>query len=365
MAADFNSSFYRKSFAVLALGLVGYGLLRVLEPFWGALTWAAFFAFIAHPVQVRLTRKLHGRDGLAAGIITALMPIVVLAPLAILGTVFVQQVRTLILKIQQGGLQFDRPLFDNWESYPIIGPAARYVREIVPITAEQVQGWLVDAAQGVLKPLAAAGGTIVLGAVASVIGFFLMLFLLFFLLRDGEQMFTRVARLVPLSSERRDPLIRHLANVTRAVVYGTGLTAILQGLLVGIGFAFAGLPSPVVFGVLAAIMALLPAGGTAIVWVPAVAYLAFAQRWGAALFLLVWGVVVSVSDNLIRPLLISRSGPVSTLIVFVGVIGGVAAFGAIGVIIGPVFLTLVTALVTFADEMLDADEGDQPIDPPV
>ena len=360
MATDFSSAFYRKSFAVLAMALVGYGLMRVLEPFWGALTWAAFFAFIAYPVQLRLSHRLHGRESLAAGIITALMPLLVLAPLAILGTVFAQQVRTLILKLQKGGLQFDRSMFDNWESYPVIGPVARYVRELVPITAEQIQGWLGDAVQSILRPLAAASGNLVLGALASVVGFFLMLFLLFFLLRDGERMFKRVIRLVPLSPARRDPLVQHLANVTRAVVYGTGLTAILQGLLVGIGFAFAGLPSPVVFGVLAAVMALLPAGGTAIVWVPAVAYLAFAQRWGAAIFLLIWGVLVSVSDNFLRPMLISRSGPVSTLVVFVGVVGGVAAFGVIGIIVGPVFLTLVTALITYADEMLAI--GD---DPPV
>jgi predicted PurR-regulated permease PerM len=290
------------------------------------------------------------------------MPVLVLAPLAILGTVFVQQVRTLVVKLQQGGVKFDRSIFDNWESYPVVGPAARYVRELVPITADEIQGWLIDAAQSVLRPLAAASGNLVLGAMASVIGFFLMLFLLFFLLRDGERMFARVVRLIPLSARRRDPLIQHLASVTRAVVYGTGLTAILQGLLVGIGFAFAGLPSPVVFGVLAAIMALLPAGGTAIVWLPAVAYLAFAQRWGGAIFLLAWGVLVSVSDNFLRPVLISRSGTVSTLVVFVGVVGGVAAFGPIGIIVGPVFLTLVTALITYADEMLDAErrERDDP-----
>jgi predicted PurR-regulated permease PerM len=111
-----------------------------------------------------------------------------------------------------------------------------------------------------------------------------------------------------------------------------------------------------VFGVLSGIMALLPAGGTALVWGPAVAFLALNQRWGAAIFLLIWGVLVSVSDNFLRPMLISKTAPVSTLVVFVGVVGGVSAFGTIGLIIGPVFLTLVAALVQYAEEMLAADK---------
>jgi predicted PurR-regulated permease PerM len=187
-----------------------------------------------------------------------------------------------------------------------------------------------------------------------------MLFLFFFILRDGRDMFVRAIRLIPLATERRDHLFAHLANVTRGVVYGTGLTAVLQGTLVGLGFALTGLPSPVVFGVLAGVVALLPAGGTALVWGPAVAYLAFAQRWGAAIFLLIWGLLVSVSDNFLRPMLISKTAPVSTLVVFVGVVGGVSAFGTIGLVIGPVFLTLVAALIQYAHEMLDAENRAPP-----
>jgi predicted PurR-regulated permease PerM len=134
--------------------------------------------------------------------------------------------------------------------------------------------------------------------------------------------------------------------------YGTVLTALAQGGLVGIGFAIAGLPSAIVFGVLAGFLALLPMGGAALVWVPAVAVLASTSHWGSAVFLSIWGTGVSVSDNLIRPLLISRQVPVSTLAVFVGVIGGVSAFGIIGVIIGPVLLTVMAALLQFVDETL-------------
>jgi predicted PurR-regulated permease PerM len=141
-----------------------------------------------------------------------------------------------------------------------------------------------------------------------------------------------------------------VANTIRAVVYGSGLTALFQGVLTGIGFALTGLPSPVVFGVLAGLLSLLPAGGTAFVWAPAVVVLLGTGRTGAALFMLAWGAVIAISDNFLRPFLVSKHAHVSTLAVFMGVIGGAAAFGGIGLIIGPVLLTLVSALLGFVEE---------------
>ncbi len=360
MATEFNSSFYRKVFALVAIALVAFALFQVLQPFWGALAWSSFLAFLLYPIHARLTHRLRGRAGVSAGILTALVPVFIVAPLAMLGIVFANQARALIQLLQRGGVKLDATLLSQLETYPLIGSVVKLVREYVPVTAAQVQGWLVDSAQSILKTVASAGGNIVLGAVGTVVSFFLMLFLFFFMLRDGRAMFARAARLIPLAEERRAHLFKHLGNVTRGVVYGTGLTAILQGTLVGLGFAFTRLPSPLVFGVLAGILALLPAGGTAFVWGPAVAYLALAQRWGAAIFLLIWGILVSVSDNFLRPMLISKTAPVSTLVVFVGVVGGVSAFGTIGLVIGPVFLTLVAALMQYAEEMLDGEKPSSP-----
>jgi len=147
-------------------------------------------------------------------------------------------------------------------------------------------------------------------------------------------------------------LLALIGNTIRAVIYGEGVTAVSQGALVGIGFAIAGLPSAVVFGALAAVLALLPIGGAAFVWVPAVVYLAATSQWGWAIFMLVWGTGVSVADNLMRPLLISSKAPVSMPVVFVGVIGGISAFGMIGVIIGPVLLAVIAALLRYLDETL-------------
>jgi predicted PurR-regulated permease PerM len=344
------STFYRRTFLVATAVILGYALLKILDPFWGALGWAAFLAFMLYPLHVRLTRRLRGKAGISAGILTALAPFLVIAPLSILGIIFARQVANL-MDYMRGRTFLTYPaLLARLETYPVIGPAARWIRENVSVTAEQVQGWVANGAQTVLKSAAAMSSNVVIGVVGTFVGFFLMLFLLFFLLRDGRSMVTNLIRLIPLEPTRRQQLVDYLASVLRAVLYGTTVTALIQGVLVGVGFALAGLPSPVVFGVLAAIAAFIPSAGTGLVLVPAVIYLAVAGRWGAAIFLGVWALVVGFSDNVLRPVLAARQAEVSTMAVFVGVIGGVATFGFIGFLIGPVLLSLIVALLRLIEE---------------
>lgn len=346
--------FYQKAFFVVLAALVGYGLLLMLQPFAGALTWAIFLAFILYPVHRWMTRKFRGREGLSAGILTALTPFALLIPLTFLGIVFANQARGLVGYIKESNFHFDETMFANLEQYKVIGPVVKLAREQLSISGADMQAWLTNAAQTVLHHVASFSGGFVLSAVGTLVAFFFMLFLLFFMIRDGSDIFAKLQRLIPVPAEHREQLFTHLASVTRGVFYGIGLTAIVQGILVAIGFAIAGLPSPVVFGVLAAILALLPAGGAAIVWIPAVLYLGATGRWGMAIFLLIWGVIVSTSDNFLRPILVARYAPVSAFTVFVGVVGGIAAFGAIGIVVGPVFLALVTAILDYFDEKVIA-----------
>jgi predicted PurR-regulated permease PerM len=181
------------------------------------------------------------------------------------------------------------------------------------------------------------------------VSFFMMLFLLFFLLRDGRAMLTRLTGFIPMEPRPRGQLISYLGNVTRAVIFGSVATALIQGFFAGLGFALVGLPSPVVFGVLATMAAFLPVG-SALILVPAVLYLMFQGHWGAAIFLGVWSAGVGLADNILRPFLAATQAEVSTLAVFVGAIGGASAFGILGLVIGPVLLGFVAALVQFAEK---------------
>jgi predicted PurR-regulated permease PerM len=159
-----------------------------------------------------------------------------------------------------------------------------------------------------------------------------------------------------MQEDQKARLIDHLAAVTRAMVLGTGLTALIQGTLVGIAFLIVGLPSPLVFAVIALLASLLPFGGTALVWVPAAIVLAAQGRWGAMIFMIIWGaVLVSLVDNVVRPMLVSGRANVGTLTVFIGVLGGLAAFGAIGLFLGPVVLALIIALIRLFLEVRRAE----------
>jgi predicted PurR-regulated permease PerM len=345
------SAFYRRTFAIGTLLILGYLLIDLLRPLAGPLGWAGVLAFLLTPVQERLARRLKGRTSLSAGILTGLTPFCVMAPLAFIGVMFARQVTQLIAYFRGHQLLSYPTVLERLESYPVVGGAVHWMRENSTVTADQVQGWLSDGIQSLLKSAASMSGTFALGVVGSLVGFFMMLFLLFFLLRDGRMMLEHLARLVPMEPERRKELLSYLANVTLAVVFGSVATALVQGTLAGVGFALVGLPSPVVFAVLATIAAFLPAG-SAIVLVPAVLYLMIAGRWGAAIFLAAWSAGVGVADNFLRPLFTAQRAEVSTLAVFVGAIGGASAFGILGLVIGPVLLGFAVALVQFAEESI-------------
>jgi len=341
------SSFYRGTFALIALGVLGYLLLRMLEPLAGALMSATVLAFLLFPVQQRLSHALKHRPELSAALITVLTPFVILLPLSALALVFIRQVSGLITNFKNG--TFSIPdLTGNLASYPVIGPVVRLAQDTFPISAEQVQDWVTQTAHAALQTAASLSGDLVLGVAGTVVEFVLTLFILFFLLLDGRVIIRHVAHLIPMHGERRNTLINNLVNVMKAVVYGTAMTALIQGVLIGIGFAIIGLPSPVVFGALAAAAAFIPAVGTATVLIPAILYCMVVGRWGAAIFLVVWSGLLALGEQLMRPMLTSRHAEVSALAVFIGAIGGVSAFGFIGFVVGPVLISLAVELVRSA-----------------
>jgi len=351
-----ESPFYPRVFALAVAALLGGLLVLIFKPFLAAMSWAAFLAFVLHPVNLKLRRRLRGR-GRAAGTLTVLTPITILLPLSALSIEFVAQISSLLQKLQQAARDLDIKSLADLEHFSFIARADAWVQAHSGISAGQVQSWVIAGGQDVLQHVAGKSGSFFLGALGSVIGFSIMLSLLFFFLRDGDGMWARARLLIPLDQARKDRLFHRLSDVARAIVFGTTMTAAIQGLLIGIGFAIAGLPSPVVFGVLAALLSMLPVGGASFVWLPAVGWLFYQGRWGFAIFMLAWGLMLTGLESLLRPMLISGRARVSALVIFVGVLGGIPAFGTIGIIVGPVVLSLVLALIEFAEEASGAPRG--------
>jgi len=339
--------FYSRAFGLAACLALAWAVYAIIAPFAQSLLWAASFAFILYPLHVWLTAKLRNRAQWSALLLTVLTVVMLLGPLAALGTAFINQTRELLDYLQnfmsgEGGWQ-------QWTQHPLLLKISHWLHGNFGVTTSQWRGWLTEGAHNALQSLAGMSGQLFLGALGTAAGLFLTLFLLFFLIRDGAEIVAVARELTPMRRAQREALFEQLSQVMRAVIIGTGVTALIQGTLVGIAFVVVGLPSSLVFSVLAALLSLLPIGGTALVWIPAVLVLAAQGRWGAALFMLLWGaLLVSMVDNFLKPMLISGRAQVATLTVFVGVLGGVSAFGAIGLFLGPVVLAMAIALINFS-----------------
>ena len=307
------------------------------------------------PIHDWLAVKLGGRENLSASLLTLLTFLLLIGPFTALGAAFGVQTAQLLQYVQR--LAGEHKELGDLMTAPVIGTALTWLQQNFGITIGQVQGWLAEGTRTMLQFLASLGGRIFLGALGTVVTFVIMMFLLFFMIRDQHEIVSTVRALIPMSSHDKGRLFAHLGSVMRAIVYGTGVTAVVQGILVAIGFAIVGLPAPIVFGAMAALFALVPMAGTPVVWAPAVIVLAVQQRWVAAGFLLGWGIVVTTLDNFLRPYLVSGRAQVHTITVFVGVLGGVLAFGALGIFLGPLLLALVIALIRFTLEVRSAERA--------
>jgi predicted PurR-regulated permease PerM len=346
--------FYVRLGAVALLVLLAYLVWRIVSPLWQPLLWAVLLGALLAPLNLRLARRLGDRPRLASSVTTLLAVLLFLVPVAVIAGAVAAQAAQLLGHLNAGVPTMSNVVSMDLGHVPWLQQPLAWLGEHTDLTIEQVQGWIVAASKHVLQFLAASGGHVVLGALGTLASFLLMLFVLFFVLRDGPALAVKFVRMLPIEERRRSRLWQHLADVTRAVFMGIGLTALVQGALVGVGFWIAGLPSPLVFGVVAALLALVPLVGTTIVWAPGAIFLALHGDYGHSIFLALWGViVVGMVDNFLRPLLISGRAEVPTLAVFVGVMGGLSAFGFIGLFLGPIVLGLLVALFRYESEDLD------------
>jgi predicted PurR-regulated permease PerM len=343
--------FYARLGAVLLLAVLGYLVWRIVSPLWQPLAWALLLGSLLAPLNVRVAARVGGRMRLASSITLLAAVLLFILPLATVAGAVAAQAAQLLHRLNGQMPDVSRGLSVDLAHLPWLERGLAWVDANTTISLAQLEGWLLEGSKRLLETLVSSGSTFVMGALGTAASFVLMLFVLFFVLRDGPAVAQQVVRMLPIEGRRRARLWQHLADVTRAVFLGIGLTALVQGILVGVGFWIAGLPSPLVFGVVATLVALIPMVGSALVWVPGTLFLAARGEYGHAIFLAIWGaVVVGMVDNFLRPMLISGRADVPTLAVFVGVMGGLAAFGFIGLFLGPIVLGLLVALFRYESE---------------
>ena len=285
MPSEHESRFYPRIFALVTAAILGVAVWKILQPFIGAILWSILLAFLLYPVNRRLRDVLGGRRAAAAIVLTLGFIVLLLGPALAVSVTFVNQATALFKQLQATAGRYEIARPSDLLRIPFVHQFLQWAETVTPVSAEQVQDWLMSAATGLLQVAVAMSGVFVVEALGTLVSLLITLFLLFFFLRDGEAMLDTALHLVPLDAERQGHLLLHLSAVTRAVVFGSLITAVVQGTLVGVAFAIIGLPSPVVFGVLAMLAALVPLFGTALIWVPAAGVLAAQRRWGAAIFM--------------------------------------------------------------------------------
>jgi predicted PurR-regulated permease PerM len=331
-------------FNTAVLLLLGYLLWKIFSPFLESIAWAAVLAAILYPAHRWILKRIH-RPNAAAAVSTLLTLILVVGPAVTLGiTLLVQGVNLYQLTTDYFSKHKIGSLTDLM-NIPILNRVVERIVKQIPVTAQDLQSWILDGLKTFARAAAGFLSSAALGFLGFLLSFFIMLITLFFFFRDGANLWRQLLGAVPLPAETTSTFAERLKAVFRAVVIGMLSTALIQGLLGGIGFAIFGLPSPLVFGGLMFVFSLLPIGGTAIVWLPAAVILMSMGAIGRGVGLLLWGaLIVGLVDNWFKPMIISGRTHMNTLPVLFGVMGGIAAFGFLGVFVGPMVVSMGLAL---------------------
>jgi predicted PurR-regulated permease PerM len=328
---------------LLALAVILVLAFFVFRPFILVASVAACVALLLGPLQRRLTRALRGRSGLAAMIIVSVTTVVILVPV----------LTSLFLLTRQAAL------FLQWvTTQPVVGPAElQSFWEQLPKRYPTLEEWIAyvqaqvtPVLTGGAAQLASGANTLLQGVLSRVtraaIDLGLFLLMLFFLLRDGGRLKDELRPVSPFSEKQESQIFEHLERTILGALQAIVVVPVAQGILAGIGFMIFGVPSPLLWGTVVILAATVPLVGSPLGWVPAVVYLAIQGQLAPALGLLVYcTVIVSGSDNVVKPLLLRGAARIHPLLGFLSIIGGVLAFGVFGFLIGPVILSLVLSAI--------------------
>jgi predicted PurR-regulated permease PerM len=314
----------------------------ILQPFFGAILWAAVIAILFVPLQRRLAARFRGRRTLAALATLVAVLLIVILPLAFITTALVQEAAGYYARMKAGEINFGqyfRQVFDTLPAWAL-ELLERYGLVDFQAVQERVSGSMLAASQW----LASRALTFGQGTFDFLVSFFIMLYLLFFLLRDGDDIVARMKEAIPLRMSQQRELLEKFNVVIRATVKGNLVVALVQGLLGGLIFWILGIKGPLLWGVLMAVLSLLPAVGTALVWGPVALWLLATGNVVQGVVLIAYGVlVIGLVDNVLRPLLVGKDTKMPDYVVLISTLGGLAVFGVTGFIVGPVIAALFIA----------------------
>jgi len=333
-------------FFFVLLVLISYELYAVVYPFISAIVSAILLAFIAHPVLIALNRRLRSRS-LCALIITLLVALLLGLVAAWLSTRLVLEAQSLYKGLAPGTTNAGLARASAWIRSTAIGARLNAMLAYHGLRLEdEVRSFATAAAKQVSEYIVLHGGEVAGNFALFIFHLSIALIAFFYFLRDGESYYDTLRELTPLHEEDKRAIFESLGVTLSAVMRGLLLVALLDGAALGLGYLVLGVPYWALLALVSAATALLPIGGTALIWVPVAAYLFATSGWVPALVLLGWSVlVVAVSDNLVKPLAMGHDTGLPTLALFLGLAGGIEAYGPLGIFAGPAVMAVFASLL--------------------
>ena len=325
-----------KTVLLILVFLISAIFLNMIHQFLMPMFMAGLFSAMALPVHQWLTRRLGHRENLASVLVVFGIVVLVLAPLSMLIGVVVAQAINVSQSVTpwvESFLREPSTITQYLEKIPYYEQIMPYRDVIIQKAGEMVgtvSSFLIDSLSSATKM-----------TVDAIFGSIIMLYVMFYFLTMGDVLLERILYLLPLTNDDERVLLRRFTSVTRATIKGTIIIGILQGAICGLAFAVAGIKGPVFWGSIMAITSIIPAFGTALVWGPALVILLLVGDFSGAIILAVLcGAVAGNLDNVVRPRLVGKDTEMHDLFVLFGTLGGIAMFGLLGIIIGPIIAAL-------------------------
>ena len=302
-----------------------------------ALFLGAVFSALAYPLYKKVTSWLGGRKGPAAIVTLVILILIVLIPAMIM----LDLVAIQAYELTQGAMPWIEKQLQNPEEFSVPIPEWVPFRDKIDSSGPHIAAKLGELAGRIGGYLVSALSAATTGAAGFFLDLFVMLYAMFFFLRSGPQLVEKLMTYPPLSPEIQNRLIEMELSVARATIKGTVMIGLVQGALGGIGFWAVGIQGAAFWGATMAVASVIPSVGTALVWVPAVAYLLFTGEVAAGIGLLLWcAIVVGGIDNILRPILVGGDTEIPDILILISTFGGLAMFGFPGLLIGPVIASL-------------------------
>jgi predicted PurR-regulated permease PerM len=355
MAQPHRTEDLQQASFLIILAVVSMLMAVIVWPFAQPLLWAGLAAIMFQPLYRTMLRRTRGRRNPAAGLSLLVIFFVVMVPALWIATMVAQQAVVLVTTVQQQPLDL-AAMFDN--VYGLLPKLAQDAVDRsgwgdVPMVQARLQELLTESA-GMIASQAVSIGS---GALSFFLSFGVALYVMFFLLRDGERIGRTVLCAVPVERSIADRLADRFLGIVRATIKGTGVVALVQGALGTIALMIAGVPSALLFGVIMAIFALVPVIGSGAVWVPAGIWLLITGSTWQGVFLLLMGFfVISSVDNVLRPILVGRDTGIPDWIILITTLGGISLVGFSGIVLGPLVAGLFLASWSILREQRDEDE---------